>query len=395
MKKLIAGITGFAIAIAAISCGGDGNSNTFSSTARSVQNQQRFSILSMANSGIGFNGLAGASGSGGGTTGGGGTAGGGLGGFKFRGLSSIGGFVRHFGGPLGIGPLMAARARLTGGTGTTGTTGTSGGDSGSTTGGSGGSSGENFYFDDWLQLWVDTHWTSTAFTSLFFVDESKTQPAGHATMTFASNWDVFPQTYSSDYAFTAGTLTGAHGTYDCTQTSLFDGSMVYSNTYSDNSKDQGSANWSVTGSSWQSEWDGPPGTGWFKDIGVWNVDGSGTYSCSSSDGWASTWHYNADGSGSAHFEGPDPKLPAELVWTATGHYKITYADGTTEEWTWDEIWADGGGEGTTGSGCGIIVAPTAAATPAPPAAKPVDSSKPVSKEASKPVGKEAGKSGGR
>ncbi|MFI5386016.1 MAG: hypothetical protein ACHQ50_07830 [Fimbriimonadales bacterium] len=368
MKKLIAGIVGLAIAIAVMSCGGDGSPKSFTATGRSVQNLQRFSFLSMANSGLEFRGFGGI-GSGGGTTGGatGGTGGGF--GFGAFGLSSIGGFVRHFGGPNGIGPAMLLHSSAAGTTGGTGS-GTGG------TGGGGGTGNEDFYYDEWLQLWVDTQWTNTSFTSLFYLDEAKTQPAGHATSTFAGDWSVFPQTYSSDYAFTAGTLAGAHGTYNCIQTTMSEGSMVYNNTYADASHDQGSASWSETGSTWQSEYDGPPGTGWFKDSGAWNADGSGAYTCSSSDGWASTWHYNADGSGSAHFEGPDPKLPADLVWTAAGNFKITYADGTTEEWTWDDLWASGGGGGTTGSG-GIVVAPQVSA-PAPPAAKP-EAGKPVSK----------------
>ncbi|HWA83100.1 MAG TPA: hypothetical protein VG820_06705, partial [Fimbriimonadaceae bacterium] len=210
------------------------------------------------------------------------------------------------------------------------------------------------YYDDWLKLWVDTQWTDTTFVSDFYLDQGKTQPAGHITSTFTNNWNTYPQVYTSDYAFTAGSLAGAHGSYNCTQSSEFEGAMVYTNVYADTAHDQGSANWTAAGSSWQSRWDGPGGSSWYQDSGAWSSDGSGTYACSSSNGWSSTWHYNADGSGSAHFEGPDPKLPADMVWTSSGHFTITYADGTTEEWNWDDIWSDGGsgttGSGTTGSG---------------------------------------------
>lgn len=349
MKKLLVCLFAILSAIAMISCGGDGTAKTFSATAQTVQNIQRFWLLSMANSGLG---LINFGGSGSGTTGGtGGTGGsGGSGG----GVTSIGGFIRHFGGPNGIGPAMTRHAL-------------EGGSSGSTGGGTGGGTGGDvFYYDEWLNLWVETQWTDTTFASNFFIDQAKTQAAGHVTSTFTGNWNTFPQVYTSDYAFTAGTLAGAHGNYNCTQASEFEGSMVYTNVYADTSHDQGSANWTVAGSAWQSRWDGPNGAGWFEDSGTWNAAGNGTYTCSSSDGWSSAWLYSGDGSGSAHFEGPDPNLPADMTWTSTGHFKITYADGTSEEWTWDDIWSgDSGSGGTTGTGGGVVAPPAPVKQPAP------------------------------
>jgi hypothetical protein len=107
--------------------------------------------------------------------------------------------------------------------------------------------------------------------------------------------------------------------------------------------------------SWSSRWDGANESGWYQDSGSWGAEG-GTYSCSDSAGWASSWHYNTDWSGSAHFEGPDPLLPAEMTWTATGHYRIRWANGSVEEWGWDDLW--GSGEGTSGTtGGGIVVPP--------------------------------------
>jgi hypothetical protein len=373
MKKLIAPVVALALAIAVVSCGGSGSPKVFSSTARSVQNMQRFSFLSMGNSGLGFPAFWGGEGAGtsGGTTGSG--TGGGSGG-----PSSIGGFVRNFGGPSGTGPMMRRHALGEGTSGSTGgvtgdTTGgetsTGGTTTGGTDGGGGGTGGDYFYYDEWLQLWVQTEWTETTFTSNFYLDQAKTSPAGHITSTFVTNWEVYPQSYTSEYEFTAGTMAGAHGTYNCTQTNEFEGSMTYADQYSDGSHDSGSSNWDATGSTWQSRWDGANKTGWYQDSGSWSFDGSGTYSCSNSDGWSSTWHYNADWSGSAHFEGPDPKLPADLTWTPTGHYRITYADGTSEEWNWDDLWEREGGKGTTGTtGLGGFLA-----VPKAVAAKPVKS----------------------
>ena len=67
MKKIFGCILGTALAVAMISCGGDGGPKVFSQTTRSVQNFQRFFSLSMANSGLGFINFGG--GGGGGTTG--------------------------------------------------------------------------------------------------------------------------------------------------------------------------------------------------------------------------------------------------------------------------------------------------------------------------------------
>ncbi|MBC8065317.1 MAG: hypothetical protein H7Y17_10830 [Chlorobia bacterium] len=288
----------------------------------------------MAKSGIaiapfmltGPGGSSGTTGSGGGSTG--------------SGVTSIGFFFRDWGGPGGHGAALARSDR--------------GRDTGSTTGGTsgttGGGTGSDFYFDEWLQLWVDVEWSETSYATTFYVDEAATIPAGHVTSTYSGDWDVFPQTYRSEYEFSAGPLAGSHGTYDCVQTSLTEGSMIYDNTYVDGSTDHGESEWRDESSRWASRWDGPNHEGWYEDSGVWTSNGTGTYTCSNSEGWSSTWSYNADWSGSAHFEGPDPLLPADMTWTTDGHYRITYADGSSESWSWEDFWGGSEGGGTTGSG---------------------------------------------
>ncbi len=325
---------------ALISCGGGGVSSkkALSPTGRAVQNVQRLSVLSMSRGGvaiapfmmIGPGGSGGTSGSTGGTTGGGGGADGG-------GLTSLGFFFREFGGPNGNGAMLASRAKL-------------GRDPGSPTGGGGGTNnGTDFYFDEWLQLWVAVTWSETSYETLFFIDEAKLVPAGHVSSTYSGNWEIFPQTYHNEFEFTAGTLAGSHGTYDCVQNSLTTGSMVYDETYPDGSRYHGESNWSETSSTWTSRWDGPGNVGWFEDSGTWNSDGVGDYQCSNSDGWSSSWHYNADWSGNARFEGPDPLLPANMTWTSDGNYRIVYADGSVEEWSWEDFWGGVVEGGTTGS----------------------------------------------
>ncbi len=317
-----------AAALVLISCGGSGGGGgnlPLSETGRAVQEVQRLAIMSMSKSGIalapfmmhGFGG-----GSGGGTTGSGG----------YGGVSSIGFFFRSFGG-------------TTGGDGTTGGTGSgTGGTSG------GGGSGSDFYYDQWLGLWVDVEWTENSSTITFTLDQEKTQPAGSVMSTYTGEFGTYPQTYTNQYSFTAGPLAGSHGIYICVQTSETHGSMSYSNTYEDGFSDSGQSQWTDETSSFESRWEGPDGEPWFEDSGTWHADNSGTYTCSDSNGWSSTWTYNSDWSGSAILTGPDPLLPATLTWTSEGHYTITYADGSSESWDWEDFWGNVGEGGTTGSG---------------------------------------------
>lgn len=324
-------LAAMASTLALISCGGGGGggSSQLSSTGRAVQNVQRLSVLSMANSGIAIAPfMLSGHGGGGGTTG---TTGGG--GFVGGGVPSLGFFFRDFGGPGGLAAMSRTRGEDGGGA----TTGTNGGPQ------------DSFYYDEWLQLWVDIEWTETNFNIHFYQDEAGTLPAGHVSSSYTGDWGNFPQIYHNEYEFTAGPLAGSHGSYDCIQTSWSEGNMVYEETYADGSKYEGESQWTNETSTWSSRWDGPNNVGWFQDNGTWSMDGSGTYSCSNSEGWSSTWNYNSDWSGSAHFEGPDPKLPADMTWTSDGHYKVVYADGSVEEWSWEDFWNDVEG-GTTGTG---------------------------------------------
>jgi hypothetical protein len=319
MKLLILCLLALAAGAAITSCGGDGGPKNFTPTTLAVQNIERLASLSIANGGVGVTGQA-------------------------DGIStSIGGFVRHFGGSDGIAMSTVRRSLEAAKPGTS-------------------AGGENFYYDELLQFWVDLRWTETTFTGTFYVDQAKAKQAGHVKTSFVGDWNSLPQAYTSEYAFTAGTLAGAKGTYNCIQTGLFGGAMAYRNTYSDGSHDKGSSTWSEAGASVESRWDGPGTTGSFKDSGSWGPDGSGLFTCTSTDGWSGTWHPLANNSGSAHIEGPDAKLPADLVWTPSGNYKLTCVGGATEEWTRQDMW--------DATNLGVIVtAPAAAPTPAKPTEK--------------------------
>jgi hypothetical protein len=346
----IGAVSSALLAATLIACGGSGTSggHNLSQTGRAVQSYQLRSLLSMAIGGIPFPGFTG--GGTGGSTGSGSTGGG-------FGFPSMGGFLRGLGGTGGTttggGGMRSAFGHFSRGVGTTGgtTTTTTGGTDttggGDTSGGTGTTGGwqPSFYYDEWLMLWVQFDSTAEGYSFLFYGDEAKHNPAGHMTSTVPADWNVYPQTYSADYAYTAGTLAGSHGTYQLASTSPSDGSMTYQDVYGDTSSDQGQAVWDAQHSTWTSEWNGPNSSSWYHDSGDWNADGSGTYQASTSDGWSMSWVYNADWSGHAHFEGPDPKLPADLTWTSDGHYHIRYADGSTEDWNYDDLWG-----GTTGVG---------------------------------------------
>jgi hypothetical protein len=339
MKKgFLGSLSAAVLATVMIACGGSGgggSSKPLSQTGRAVQELHWRSLMSMANGGLplpGFTDEGGGAGTSGTTTGGGG------------GIPSMGGFIRNFGGPGG---MIATRMSALKATREAETTGTTGGTVGSTDGG-GGEPGSDFYFDEWLNLWVEWTVTDNSFSMKFYIDEAKTNQAGFMLSTFSGDYWTFPSTYQSSYEFTAGMLAGSHGSYTTTMTSEFEGAMTYDDTYVDGSKDHGTSAWTAEGATWSSEWYGPNEEVWYKDSGTWNFDGSSVYSSQNSAGWAVTWVYNMDGSGHAHFEGPDPKLPAELTWDASGHYHIEYADGTSENWSWEDYWEDEGG--TTGVG---------------------------------------------
>ncbi len=189
---------------------------------------------------------------------------------------------------------------------------------------------ETFYYDDWLQLWVDFADTPGQTTYLFYIDEAKTMPAGSAVSTYATDYTVFPQVYSSKYSFTAGTAQGSHGEYNSIYNADFSGSTTYNSVWNDGSSYSGQSSNLADGTySWSStsSFDKLK----FNDRGTFKSDGSGTTHSDSSDGHATDFVFNADGSGSGKFSGPEPGLPAIIKWDNTGAGTITYADGTTEK----------------------------------------------------------------
>ena len=211
-----------------------------------------------------------------------------------------------------------------------------------------------FYYDEYLGLWVDYTSDSTSVTSFLYEDQAKTKPAGNIKSNYRNDFvpgDDF--SYTSSYSFTAGLLKGSSGNYNTTFKSDGSGSSSYKDVETDGSTSIGSSVQQADGSSsWSSKYSSARGYV-SNDSGSFNSDGSGKSHYDSSDGYASDYQYNADGSGSAKVNGPEPGLPAVIVWDADGNVTITYADGTTEHFkTWgieSNSTSEGSGSSSSGS----------------------------------------------
>lgn len=187
----------------------------------------------------------------------------------------------------------------------------------------------NFYFDDYLGLWVAIQDAATSSSFLLYLDEAKTQPAGSFQTTFSAN-EAFPQTYESHYSITAGALKGTHGDYVTVQNADNSGTSTYNDTYLDGWSDKGKSAWNADGSStWSSRSDGPNNT-FYSYQGSFKADGSGANHTASSDGYVTDYVYNADGSSSGRIQGHDPGLPAIITCDIYGNTTIHYADGSVE-----------------------------------------------------------------
>ncbi len=187
-----------------------------------------------------------------------------------------------------------------------------------------------FYFDEYLGLWVQTEYSRTEFTYRLFEDEAKTKPAGSIVTTQPADWNVYPQTYSSRYEFTAGYLNGAHGSYENTVNADYSGRSKYENVYADGGTNRGHSTSTGAGDFTYSDRTEDATGFWTESAGTFRRNGSGGTRTSSSDGYATDYTFNADGSGRGTIKGNLPGLPATITWDARGNTTIRWADGTTE-----------------------------------------------------------------
>lgn len=204
-----------------------------------------------------------------------------------------------------------------------------------------------FYFDEWLGLWVQVQSEGSSILHLLYEDEGKTKPAGRFESTMPSDPDSHPQTYLSRYEITAGRLAGTRGEYVTTLQSETAGSMRYEHHEPDGAASIGQSSWDEHSYTWENRYQSADGF-WSKDEGTFRYDGSGTTVSENSIGCCSRYAYYADGSGEGRIEGPDPGLPAAITWTSDGKYTIRWADGTVEEFNLWDTWIEDG-DGADGS----------------------------------------------
>ena len=205
----------------------------------------------------------------------------------------------------------------------------------------------DFYFDDWLGLWTQVVNLTSGTRYDLYLDQAKTLPAGSMQTTFPADTSVFPQVYASSFTYTAGLLTGSHGSYNTTLTSDSAGHSDYEYVGADGSKDTGSSLWDANGESTWKDRSEQPDHSFTAYAGTFHADGSGTTHSESSDGYVTDYTYNADGSGKGHIAGKQSGLPAVIVWDALGNTTIRYADGTTETYN---AWTSVDTVGLTNSG---------------------------------------------
>jgi hypothetical protein len=213
-----------------------------------------------------------------------------------------------------------------------------------------GGDGSGPYYDEWLGLWAVSTWDTTSFTTSYFLDEALTLPAGSSISSWTNT--ETESTGTSQVDITAGPSTGyklrseytfSNSTFSGSYSSLVDHPIF------GHSEDSGV--WNADGSgSYDSLWS--KGADFFEHHGVWNADGSWSNSSSGSDGYGMTLNGRADGSGTGSLTGPDPLLPAIIAWNTLGQGLITWADGSTTEFSWFGIAGDPGGATGGGDGSG-------------------------------------------
>lgn len=321
-----------ALAVLAAGCGGGGSTPGTSNraptqqTRDNVQKTHDFAIRSIGHSGVPlgprFTPMPG------GHAGEGGP----------QGLPMLGGFIRHNAPPTMGGPHIGRGDEGGGGGSADPDPGPGGGDPPPP-------QFDDFYFDEWLGLWVQVSFADTRFRQDFYVDEAKSQPAGFMLSVWPSDWTSYPVAWRTEYQFSAGILNGSRGVYESSMTSETTGSMNYDATWSGD-RYHGRSSWDAGTMSWANRVDGADGS-WSNDSGDYAGDGTSTIRSENSLGYRTQYNWSADGSGNGRLEGPDPGLPATLRWDAEGNGTITYADGTTEEFSW---WRMMGGGGVTPPG---------------------------------------------
>jgi len=176
-----------------------------------------------------------------------------------------------------------------------------------------------------LGLWMVVTVQATTFTETFYQDKAETEPAGSATYTL----DISTETLSGTISITAGPYAGLTGTYSQTLTkngttgtyafTLPNGTSVsctFTVVISPSGIPSGTGTETVTLTSGYSE------TG---NI-VYNANGTKVVTLSDNNGYSAILKFNSDWSGTGTISGPDPGLPATVVWNSAGTGTVTFAN---------------------------------------------------------------------
>jgi hypothetical protein len=183
-----------------------------------------------------------------------------------------------------------------------------------------------------LQLWMSASASGSTLTESIFLDKAETQPAGSATFTL----DAATKTLTGTFNITGGPESGLNGTFS--QTVTKNGTTgTYSFTLPNGTSVSCSFTVTLsavgvptgTGSETITEADGYSETA----VVVYHSDGSTTIKAADSNGYKSTVNITADGSGSGTLSGPDPGLPAVVVWNSAGTGTVTFANFITLSFT--------------------------------------------------------------
>ncbi|MFY8052836.1 MAG: hypothetical protein ACOVP2_09485, partial [Armatimonadaceae bacterium] len=140
-----------------------------------------------------------------------------------------------------------------------------------------------FYYDEWLQLWVDVKMTPELYRQDMYIDEAKSEPAGFAESVMPTDWTIFPIVFSHRYRFDKGPLAVASGEY--ITESEADGTYRsnYESRSSDGTVDKGFSTYVATGDYTYSSSTTLASGEWSKYTGTYRMDGSGSSLVETSD----------------------------------------------------------------------------------------------------------------
>jgi len=180
-------------------------------------------------------------------------------------------------------------------------------------------------YDKRLGLWVVVTKSASGFTATFYQDQAETQPAGSAAYTA----NLSTRTTSGNISITAGKYSGLTGTYSETfgidtlsgnyAITLPSGTTVstqFTVMYTGGTKPSGTATQTITK---------PDGYSEISTL-TYKSDGSMIITASDSNGYSSKFNVASDFSGSGTISGPDPGLPAKIVWNSVGTGTVTFAN---------------------------------------------------------------------